>query len=80
MLLHWEFTHFLWCRFLWSSGVSWCMPVFVALMVEAWRLAPFIESGRVLWNLIPFAMVWSVQLERNARIYKRAFEAKEIVA
>lgn len=23
-----------------SSGVSWCMPMYMALMVKAWRLAP----------------------------------------
>lgn len=28
-----------------SSGVSWCMPMYMALMVEAWRLAPMGVGG-----------------------------------
>lgn len=52
----------------------WCMPVFVTMVLEARRVAPFFGSGRVMWTLIPFAILWSVWQKRNARVFKRVKE------
>lgn len=41
LFVYCPFVHFLWCRFLKISGISWCMPLSVALVFEAWRFIPF---------------------------------------
>lgn len=72
-------AHFLWCSFLENSGISWCMTMSVAMVVEAWRVVLFPGSGGV-WSLILFAILWSVWLERNAKNFKTSSSAKEEVA
>lgn len=67
---------FLWCRFLASSSVSWCVPKSVALLVESWRLTLFFffflfEREGVM----EFDSIWSVWNERNSNDLQSGFES-----
>lgn len=57
---------------------KWYLLVYafiVARVFEAWRLILFFfGSGRMLWRLIPFAILWSMWQERNVRIFKQTKE------
>lgn len=56
-----------------------CLPHALDDSVEAWRISPFFILGLVLWKLIQFAMSWSVQKERNERIFRHSESPPKVI-
>ncbi|XP_057428588.1 uncharacterized protein LOC130722016 [Lotus japonicus] len=67
---------FLHCNLIWPSwvsilrreGVYWAMPHKLADLLMEWGDLRRI-SDRVLWDMIPYAFVWTVWLERNGVVF-----------
>lgn len=48
--------------------VVWCFPVskdVLRVLFEGWRWMTFSYNCLILWNLIPFVILWLVWKERN---------------
>lgn len=80
LFVHCDSAHFLWCQFLERCGISSCSPSSVEEVFEVWRFVPLVGHMLVMWRLIPFSILWSVWLKRNARIFKQHLMCREDVA
>lgn len=58
-------------------GVLWCFPSSLGGMFEAWYFPPFYGDGKVLWRIIPGAILWSTWKERNDRVFRRSLSPME---
>lgn len=51
------------------EGLQWCCPGSVRELLEEWPYL-FHISDHILWELIPFSLLWAVWLGRNAVIFQ----------
>ncbi|OVA07734.1 Reverse transcriptase zinc-binding domain [Macleaya cordata] len=69
LLLHCNYSKEVWNLILPHSGWSWVFPESVEGVAHSWSfLAPH-GTGRKIWPFIPFAIMWSIWLERNNRAF-----------
>lgn len=64
LLLHCPSIWRLWCSILNRDGISWAVPSTLSALMLEWENLPKI-SDKILWNLIPYSLVWSIWIERN---------------
>lgn len=66
----------LWCNVSWKFwyltmvrvGIVWCIPGSFSAVLEEWPALRF-KSDRILWDLIPSAVVWSIWMARNNQVF-----------
>ena len=61
----------LWTAVLSREGVLWCAPRCVADLLREWA-SLLAVSDSLLWDLIPYALCWSVWLARNDCVFQNA--------
>lgn len=59
-----------WCETLKREGILWCIPGSFKSLLEEW---PFlrISSDKVIWELIPCSVSWSIWLARNDVVFNQ---------
>eukprot|EP00268_Persea_americana_P002301 TRINITY_DN10688_c0_g4_i1.p1 TRINITY_DN10688_c0_g4~~TRINITY_DN10688_c0_g4_i1.p1 ORF type:complete len:186 (-),score=25.81 TRINITY_DN10688_c0_g4_i1:1260-1817(-) len=67
LLLHCEVSASIWSFILEGCGVSWCMPHSLDSILENW-----LRCGKINWNPVPYAIIWSIWKERNSPIFRNA--------
>lgn len=68
LLLHCTKIWKLWCDIMNREGLVWCCPEQLeSLLIEWPELC--VKSDGTLWELIPYALMWSVWLSRNDLIF-----------
>lgn len=68
LFLHCNSVWAAWCAILCKEGVSWAVPKAMNELLLEWRELRSI-SDVVVWDMIPYALVWSVWLERNGVVF-----------
>ena len=46
-------------------GIQWVTPISIISLLRWWKVVSARKLGKVIWNLIPLAVVWSIWLLRN---------------
>lgn len=70
LFLHCEVAVTVWCNFIGRCGLAWCCLKNIVEAADSWHGGCFVSCGRILWRMIPFAILWSVWKERNDRIFR----------
>ena len=65
LFLHCEVAVGVWGHFIGRCGVAWCCPEKIAVAAESWMGWHFLGSGRTLWMMVPFAILWSIWREND---------------
>lgn len=68
LFMHCSSVWQLWASIVLREGFSWVIPKSLNSLLVEWEFLPKI-SDSVLWSLIPYSMIWSVGLERNAACF-----------
>lgn len=77
---------FVHCRVIWGlwtdiisrEGVHWVAPKSLADLAEEWEYLGAV-SDPILWNLIPYSMIWSIWMGRNDLVFReKDFNKTEI--
>ncbi|XP_057426328.1 uncharacterized protein LOC130719736 [Lotus japonicus] len=69
LFLHCPKTWILWCFVLAREGVQWAIPSSLDELSSQWE---FLAAGSdpLLWNLIPYSIVWTIWLGRNDLLFQ----------
>lgn len=74
LLLHCQKVWKLWCSILDREGVSWCCLSQLQFLMQEWSSLNA-KFDYALWDMIPYALIWSVWLARNELVFNnKAFE------
>lgn len=63
LLLLCSFTYETWAHILQKFGMSWIAPRNVMTLIKVWPASTFSRSKWILWNLMTFALCWTVWKE-----------------
>lgn len=72
LFLHCPWVEPLWVFFLSRFEVLWSQPKSIRCLLECWPsqcIKGGSDKGRLLWQLIPTALYWSIWEERNGRTF-----------
>ncbi|XP_026451912.1 uncharacterized protein LOC113352288 [Papaver somniferum] len=70
VFLHCKVAHKIWSMIFPTSCWSWVVPGNMKMLACNWQHKHFSASGNFIWSLIPAAVVYTIWLERNKRIFE----------
>lgn len=78
IFLHCPISWKLWNEMMQTEGLSWVMPSSLSTLAREWNSLA-IASDKQIWSLIPYALVWSIWMERNQVIFKgKSFSSLDV--
>ncbi|XP_010258430.1 PREDICTED: uncharacterized protein LOC104598203 [Nelumbo nucifera] len=69
LCIHCPISSYVWGHFLKALEISWVMPNSMKELLNCWRIEGLSKKGKLVWNSIPAAVLWSIWTERNNRIF-----------
>lgn len=78
LFIHCEMIWQIWCGIMQREGQVWVAPQNVkSLLLEwgNWR----IKTDKILWDIIPYALCWTIWLERNNMVFNGKAFCSEMV-
>lgn len=78
LFLHSPAVWVMWSEIMNREGVIWAIPNSLAALAAEWSSLLVVSDG-FLWNLTPYALVWTSWLSRNDILFNnRTFNAHEV--
>ncbi|XP_026443576.1 uncharacterized protein LOC113343658 [Papaver somniferum] len=76
ILLHCKVSHKVWSSITPSESWAWFFPDSFFNLESTWYNTPFSGNAKVVWKLIPAAVVWVLWRERNCRVFEENYTYK----
>ncbi|KAL7207929.1 hypothetical protein ACSBR1_029809 [Camellia fascicularis] len=69
LLLHCQFSWKVWAEISIRWGFSWAIPSSLSDLLEWWYSQKSKLQGKLIWEAIPLATLWTLWLARNEKIF-----------
>ncbi|XP_026442183.1 uncharacterized protein LOC113341574 [Papaver somniferum] len=70
LLLHCKIARKIWSALTPTENWSWVFPESMMALAHTWQNNHLSNSGKVVWGLIPAAIIWIIWTERNCRTFE----------
>ncbi|XP_026451805.1 uncharacterized protein LOC113352163 [Papaver somniferum] len=76
LLLHCKVAYKTWMAVMPKTHWAWVFPETMYSLAHSWSHSSLSSNGKVVWDLIPSAIVWILWRERNCRIFEDKYSFK----
>ncbi|XP_026458414.1 uncharacterized protein LOC113358916 [Papaver somniferum] len=76
ILLHCKVAHRIWMAVTPNHHWSWVFPNTLYSFAHTWSHNKLTQSGKIVWDLLPVAMIWVLWRERNRRTFEERYNFK----